>query len=143
MALTELRTLFHGALKRKKPDGVAQLSSQNECFLLEFTRTTDFWTTSLDVARARKEDKEGYVDMLSGLRDRLPGWNVQLLTFVLGDRGLFDERTWTFNLDKLGLTAAKQKSFWLLAQTGAYEVVEDILKVLAALLQARLGAGPG
>eukprot|EP00961_Rhodomonas_salina_P257350 3477973-Rhodomonas_salina.1 len=87
MALVELAAPLSGAVKKKKPDGVAQLASQNECFLLEFTCTTDFWTTSLDVARARKEDKARYVDMLSALKDRLPGWNVQLLTFVFGDRG--------------------------------------------------------
>eukprot|EP00961_Rhodomonas_salina_P006541 88761-Rhodomonas_salina.1 len=44
MPLVELSTPFRGALGKKKPDGVAQRSSRNECFLLEFTRTTDFWT---------------------------------------------------------------------------------------------------
>eukprot|EP00961_Rhodomonas_salina_P011597 155938-Rhodomonas_salina.1 len=58
MALTELASPLTGSIRRGKPDGVAQRPSQNECFLLEFTRTTDFWPTSLDAARARKEDKK-------------------------------------------------------------------------------------
>ena len=134
--LLELTRPFTGSVSKKKPDGAAQRMSQNECFLLEFTRTTDFWPTSLDASRVRKEDKEGYVEMLAGLCDRLPGWNVQLLTFVLGDRGLFDEKTWKLNLDSLCLTLSQQKNFVRLAQTGAYEVVEDILQVRSALLHA-------
>eukprot|EP00961_Rhodomonas_salina_P090442 1216958-Rhodomonas_salina.1 len=56
MPLVELSTPFRGALGKKKPDGVAQRSSRNECFLLEFTRTTDFSTTSLDLARLGFEE---------------------------------------------------------------------------------------
>eukprot|EP00961_Rhodomonas_salina_P120020 1615248-Rhodomonas_salina.1 len=96
MSLTELSAPLSGPLQKKKPDGVAQRPAQNECFLLEFTRTTDFWNTSLDTARICKEDKVGYY-MLSALRERLPGWNVQLLTFVLEDSGLLDELLWGSN----------------------------------------------
>eukprot|EP00961_Rhodomonas_salina_P198662 2679544-Rhodomonas_salina.1 len=53
-SLTELTHPFTGGLGKKKPDGAAQLSAQNESFLLKLTRTTDFWPTSLDVVRARK-----------------------------------------------------------------------------------------
>eukprot|EP00961_Rhodomonas_salina_P072499 974269-Rhodomonas_salina.2 len=122
MALAELAAPLSGSVRRKKPDGVAQQSSQNKCFLLEFTRTTDFWSTSLDAARVRKEDKEGYIDMLYALRDSLPGWKIQLLTFVLGDLGLMDERLWRANLTKLGLAPPKhwQTAFLCMAQTGAY-----------------------
>eukprot|EP00961_Rhodomonas_salina_P206304 2784807-Rhodomonas_salina.1 len=74
-ALKELVQPLEGATSKKKPDGAAQRCSQNECFLLEFTRTMDFWPTSLDVSRVRKEDKQGYVDMLASLRERLPGWD--------------------------------------------------------------------
>eukprot|EP00961_Rhodomonas_salina_P253155 3421199-Rhodomonas_salina.2 len=83
MPLSDLTRAITGSVRNRKPDGVAQRSTQNECFLLEFTRTTDFWAASLDVARARKEDKEGYVDimMLAVLQERLPGWDVRLLTF--------------------------------------------------------------
>eukprot|EP00961_Rhodomonas_salina_P036291 487966-Rhodomonas_salina.1 len=98
MALTELTSPLTGSVRCGKPDGVAQRPSQNECFLLEFTSTTDFWPTSLDAALASKEDKKGYVDMLACLKEHLPGWDVRLLTFVLGDRGLMDENTWVSNL---------------------------------------------
>eukprot|EP00961_Rhodomonas_salina_P266182 3598063-Rhodomonas_salina.3 len=57
--LLELTRPFTCSVSKKKPDGAAQRTSQNECFLLEFMRTTDFWPTSLDTSRARKEDKEG------------------------------------------------------------------------------------
>eukprot|EP00961_Rhodomonas_salina_P174122 2347864-Rhodomonas_salina.3 len=65
MPLTELTSPFAGELGRLKT--AAQRGSQNECFLLEFTLTTDFWPTSLDVALIRKHDKVGYVRLLEGV----------------------------------------------------------------------------
>eukprot|EP00961_Rhodomonas_salina_P146830 1976597-Rhodomonas_salina.3 len=50
MPLTDLTRDITGLVCNRKLDGVAQRSTQNECFRLEFTRTTDFWATSLDVA---------------------------------------------------------------------------------------------
>eukprot|EP00961_Rhodomonas_salina_P253906 3431275-Rhodomonas_salina.1 len=69
----------------------------------------------------------------------MPDRDVRLLTFVLGDRGLFHEKTWADNLTKLGLPKGKQRGFYDLAILGAYEVVEDILKVLMARLKLLSG----
>lgn len=103
--------------------------------LLEFTLTSDFWPDSLSLAKCRKQDKVGYVNLQSDLHATLPGWNVRLLTFVLEDRGLFDEAAWGQNLDRLGLPPNKQRAFFELAVMGAYEVAEDILAVRKARLK--------
>eukprot|EP00961_Rhodomonas_salina_P058747 789114-Rhodomonas_salina.2 len=74
--------------------------------------------------------------MLASMRERLPGWDVQLLTFVLGNQGLFDEKVWRLNMERLCLSLAQQKGFICLAQTGAHEVVDNISYVWTALLRA-------
>eukprot|EP00961_Rhodomonas_salina_P066801 896880-Rhodomonas_salina.1 len=73
--------------------------------------------------------EEGYLNLQSYLCAAMPDRDVRLLTFVLGDRGLFHEKTWADNLTKLGLPKGKQHGFYNLAILGAYKVVEDILKL--------------
>ena len=115
-----------------KPDGLAQFREGKGCLLMEFTRTSDFWADSLDVARNRKHDKVGYVKLQSELCKALPNCDVELLTFVLGDRGMFDHALWTRHLDRLGLHSKLHNGFFDIAVAGAYEVVEDILSVRRA-----------
>lgn len=42
------------------------------CYLLEFTRTSDFWADSLSIAQCRKHDKMGYQNLQSDLQAALP-----------------------------------------------------------------------
>eukprot|EP00961_Rhodomonas_salina_P210773 2845869-Rhodomonas_salina.1 len=63
---------------RLKPDGVAQSARESTCLMLEFTRTSDFWEDSLSIARLRKHDKLGYVELQAELGSCLPGWRVDL-----------------------------------------------------------------
>ena len=118
-----------------KPDGLAQSREDKGCLLLEFTRTSDFWDDSLDLARNRKHDKMGYVALQSELCKSLPNCTVELLTFVLGDRGMFDQALWTRHLDRLGLPSRLHRGFCDIAVSGAYEVVEDILSVRRSRLR--------
>eukprot|EP00961_Rhodomonas_salina_P151041 2033861-Rhodomonas_salina.1 len=71
------------SVRALKPDGVAQSCKDTKGFLLEFTRTTDFWPNSLSVALARKLDKVGYIELQSELHSSLLGWDIDLLTLSL------------------------------------------------------------
>ena len=113
-------------------------------FLLEFTRTTDLWPDSLETARVRKHDKLGYQEMIQALQLSRPGWEVKLLTFVLGDRGFFDEELWKRHWKSLGLPAPLFKSFATLAVQVAHEVADEVLMAYnGALAELKTSAATG
>ncbi len=55
---------------------------------MEFTRTTEFWSDSLGLATQREDDNDGNVLMLQDLKKATPGWEVEILTSVLGQRAI-------------------------------------------------------
>lgn len=118
-------------------DWLRATSSQQrtKCSDLEFTRTLDFSPDSLHLTRARKHDKAGYVELLSALSISMPDWGVEVVTFVLGDRGLFGEQLWTRHLETLGLPPPLHRAFFDIAVSGANKVVEDILTLCSARVQ--------
>ena len=132
-----------GEACKYKPDGILQNTKLKKLYLLEFTRTTDMWSDSLEVARVRKHDKKGYNDMTLALKKSLQGWHVELLTFVLGDRGMFDERTWETHWETLDLPTKQFRSFAEVAVQMAFEVTEDILVVRRALQKEKAADARG
>jgi len=126
-----------GKAGKYKPDGLVEMTDSRTLFLLEFTRTTDLWEDSLERANIRKRDKEGYRLMIEALQRARPGWNVNLITFVLGDRGLFDENQWEENWKRLKLPSSGFKHFASLAVQMAYEVAEDILQAYNGAIAAQ------
>ena len=65
--------------------------------------------------------------MIRALQLSRPGWSVHLLTFVLGDRGFFDEVLWQQHWKTLGLSASLFKSLAALAVQVAHEVADEVL----------------
>jgi len=126
-----------GTAGKYKPDGVIEMQANQSLYLLEFTRTTDLWETSLERASIRKRDKEGYRLMIDALQKARPGWKVQLITFVLGDRGFFEEEQWEANWNKLRLPETEFKHFAVLAVQMAHEVADDILQAYSGAILAQ------
>ena len=89
----------------------------------------------------RKHDKVGYTEMLAALKQSRPGWRVELLTFVLGDRFFFEETVWTAHWEQLSLPARTFWAFATLAVQCAYEVAEEILVTYNGALKAQKGEG--
>ena len=107
-------------------------------YLLDFLRTSDFWSDSIARASERKLTKQGYSDLLLALQSALPGWNIKLLEFALGDRGFFPQSRWLEHLQSLKVPVKHLQAYYAIAVAGAYEAVDDILRAR----QARLRMGP-
>jgi hypothetical protein len=139
ISLEHIQRRISPKVGRMKPDAVAQNSEDTTVYLLEFARTTDFWGDSLEASRLRKHCKVGYVEMIAEFQLAFPGWTVQLLTFVQGDRGMFLEEEWTKNLELLGVDKAHHGGIFTAAVQSAYDVHDDILAAKRGALQALVG----
>ena len=126
-----------GTAGKYKPDAVIEKVNSEQIYLLEFTRTTDLWQDSLSVARVRKHDKLGYTEMIAALRRSRPGWTVELLTFVFGDRGFFEEPVWTDHWKKLSLSPKSFRNFATLAVQVAHEVADEVLTTYNGAVSAK------
>jgi len=120
-----------------KPDGLVERIENRTLYLLEFTRTTDLWESSLEKANIRKRDKEGYQPMIGALQRARPGWNVKLITFVLGDLVFFYEQLWKENWQRLKMHEAGFKHFATLAVQMAHEVADEILQAYNGAIAAQ------
>jgi len=126
-----------GTAGKYKPDGLVEMLQNRTLYLLEFTRTSDMWEDSLERANVRKRDKKGYKLMIEALKKARPGWNVNLITFVLGDRGFFNEDQWKENWNRLKLPECGFKHFAVLAVQMAHEVADDILQAYNGAIAAQ------
>jgi len=75
--------------------------------------------------------------MITGLQRARPGWRIRLITFVLGDRGFFDEERWGANWKTLKLADKGFSHFATLAVQMAHEVADDILQAYNGALAAQ------
>ena len=82
-------TVPSGHSSHLKPDGLLVHREAQEIRVLEFKRTNDFFEDSFKRALLKKWVK--YKPLADDIRQEHPDWDVQLLVFVLGDRGLLDE----------------------------------------------------
>jgi hypothetical protein len=138
MNLPPLSCSLTPQLMRLKPDAICWREEDRSLYLLDFLRTSDFWSDSIARASERKLTKQGYSDLLLALQSALPGWNIQLLEFALGDRGFFPQSRWLEHLQSLKVPAKHLQAYSAIAVAGAYEVVGDILRAR----QAHLRMGP-
>ena len=79
--------------------------------------------------------------MLTALQKSRPGWLVELLTFVLGDHGFFEEKIWKAHCERLSLPAKSLTAFATLAVQAAHEVADDILTTYNEALKANKDDG--
>jgi hypothetical protein len=120
-------------LTKLKPDGILRNQESEEMFLLEFKRTSDFFTDSLDRGFLRKWIK--YTPLVEALQEANPRYKITLLIFVLGDRGFIDETQWWSNWKAMGLKEASFKSFCIKAALAAQEVADTTLAVYSAAVK--------
>ena len=100
--------------------------------VLEFKRTNDFFKDSFERAILHKWVK--YQPLVENLREEYPEWDIKLLVFIQGDRGLFDEIRWQTNWDSMNLPQSKFTKMCVDASTTAQDVATDILAVYNAAL---------
>jgi len=143
LASIPLRNLARpiGSAGKYKPDAVVEDETRHTIHLLEFARTTDLWSDSLDISRARKHDKRGYKAMIEALQLARPGWRVELRTFVLGDRGFFDEMEWNRHWEGMSLPPPGFKELGSAAVQAAYESADLVLTAYkGAITEKKAGA---
>ena len=75
--------------------------------------------------------------MVRALHISRPGWTIELLTFVLGDRGFFDEALWKEHWERLKLPDSAFKGFATLAVQSAHEVADEILTTYQGAIKAK------
>mmetsp|Transcript_46507 Transcript_46507/g.95123 ORF Transcript_46507/g.95123 Transcript_46507/m.95123 type:complete len:81 (+) Transcript_46507:491-733(+) len=75
--------------------------------------------------------------MIGALQRARPGWNVKLITFVLGDLVFFYEQLWKENWQRLKMHEAGFKHFATLAVQMAHEVADEILQAYNGAIAAQ------
>lgn len=95
-----------GGLGRKRPDAWAIRWDTNTVYILEFTRPYDSqqnWETATDRYKQNK-----YLPVKNRIRQSLPAWTVEILTFTMGVRGSYNEVNWETNLSLFGISKPDQ-----------------------------------
>jgi hypothetical protein len=126
------------SLTELKPDAILHNKDTKQIFVLEFKRTNDFFVDGLRRGYLKKTVR--YAPLVTAMEESNPGYEVLLLIFCLGDRGLLDFQLWKSNWEALELPEASLKQFCSDAALLAQQVATDILLVYSGVLKSMGGA---